>query len=122
MGGRTPGRAWRRAALTGRVAWGGLLLFAPGILLRPVGPTSTTALATLRVLGARHLTQTALTLRWPVPGVLVAGAAVDAVHALTALALAAADRRQRHAALADAAVATAWAVLGATTAHREEKP
>ncbi|WP_422735742.1 hypothetical protein ACN263_19045 [Micromonospora sp. WMMD729] len=102
------------------MAWGSLLLLAPGALLRPVGPPTPTAVATLRVLGARHLAQAALTLRWPASGVLVAGAAVDGLHTLTALGLAAADRRQRHAALADAAVAAVWAVLGATTGRHEE--
>ncbi|WBB71365.1 hypothetical protein O7602_16515 [Micromonospora sp. WMMD1128] len=121
MGRRRPGRALRGAAVTGRFAWGALLLLAPGTLLRPVGPATTAATTTLRVLGARHLAQTAVVLRWPAPGVLAAGAAVDGVHALTALALAAVDRRQRHAALADAAVAAAWAALGATVV-REEKP
>ncbi|MFI6133803.1 hypothetical protein [Micromonospora sp. NPDC051141] len=115
-------RALRRAVLTGRVAWGTLLLLAPGALLRPVDPTTPAALGTLRLLGARHLTQAAVTLRWPEPGVFAAGAAVDSVHALATLALAAADRRQRHAALADTAVAAVWAVLGATTARHEEKP
>ncbi|MDG4801411.1 hypothetical protein [Micromonospora sp. WMMD980] len=115
-------RALRRAVLTGRVAWGTLLLLAPGALLRPVGPTTAAATATLRVLGVRHLAQATVTLRWPAPGVLAAGAAFDGAHALTALALAAADRRQRHAALADAAVAAAWAALGAATARHEEEP
>ncbi|WP_431932273.1 hypothetical protein [Micromonospora sp. RP3T] len=114
-------RALRRAVLTGRVAWGTLLLLVPGALLRPVGPATPAARWTLRVLGARHLAQAAVTLRWPVPGVLVVGAAVDGAHALATLALAAADRRQRHAALADATVAAVWAVLGATTARYEEE-
>ncbi|MFI7070748.1 hypothetical protein COO58_13730 [Micromonospora sp. WMMA1996] len=121
MTGRPPGRALRRAALIGRVAWGALLLVAPGALLRPVGPATPAALATLRVLGARHLVQAAVTVRRPAPGTFLAGAAVDAVHALSTLALAAVDRRQRHAALADTAVAAVWAVLGATTARHEEE-
>ncbi|MBU8861713.1 MULTISPECIES: hypothetical protein [unclassified Micromonospora] len=122
MSRRTPGRALRRVALTGRVAWGVLLLVAPVALLRPVGPATPAALATLRVLGARHLAQAALTVRRPAPGTFLAGAAVDGIHALASLALAAADRRQRYAALADTAVAGVWAVLGATTARHEEEP
>lgn len=101
-----------------RLVWGGLLLLAPGALLRPVGPATRTAVATLRVLGARHLAQTAVAVRRPTPGVLTAGAAVDGLHALTALALAAADRRRRRAALVDAAVATTWSVLGVRGARR----
>ena len=122
MGHQQPGQTLRRAAVAGRLTWAVLLLLAPKELLRPVGPASTAALTTLRVLGARHLVQAAVTLRWPVPGMLAAGAAVDGIHALTALALAAADRRQRHAALADAAIAAAWAALGATAARDEEEP
>ncbi|WP_416904334.1 hypothetical protein [Micromonospora echinospora] len=110
------------AAVTGRVAWAGLLLLAPGTLLRPVGPTSTVAVATLRVLGARHLAQAAVTVHRPTPGTLGAGAAVDGIHAFTALALAAVDRRQRRAALADAAIAAAWAVLGTVAGRHEGEP
>ncbi|MFF4888260.1 hypothetical protein [Micromonospora chersina] len=48
-----------------------------------------------------------------------AGAAVDGIHALSALALAAADPRQRPAALTDSAAARA--ALGATAErHKEE--
>ncbi|WP_405431376.1 hypothetical protein [Micromonospora sp. NBC_00617] len=100
-----------------RLAWGGLLLLAPVWLLRPVDPVTTTAVVTLRVLGARHVAQTVVTLWRPTRGVFAGGAAVDAIHCVAALALAAVDRRQRPAALTDAAVAAAWAVLGAVVAR-----
>ncbi|MEU4660399.1 hypothetical protein AB0F83_01450 [Micromonospora chalcea] len=122
MGPRPPARTLCRAALIGRVAWGSLLLLAPAALLRPVGRATPAARATLRVLGARHLAQAAVTLRWPVPGVLVVGVAVDGTHALATLVLAATDRRQRHVALADTAAATAWAALGAAAVRHEEEP
>ncbi|MFI7427694.1 hypothetical protein ACIBPB_11980 [Micromonospora sp. NPDC049836] len=109
-----------RGAVGVRLVWAGLLLLAPGALLRPVGPATTAALTTLRVLGARHLVQTIVTSWRPTRAVLAAGAAVDGIHAVTALALAAADPRQRHAALADSAVATCWAALGATAAAHQK--
>ncbi|NES13743.1 MULTISPECIES: hypothetical protein [Micromonospora] len=108
----------RGVTVAARSAWGALLLLAPRALLRPVGPATTTAVVTLRVLGARHLVQAAVTVRRPTPGVFAAGAAVDGLHSLTALALAAVDRRQRSAALANAAVAAGWALLGALVAGR----
>lgn len=111
----------RGVAVAARLAWGGLLLLAPGALLRPVGPATTTAVATLRVLGARHLVQGAVTIWRPTRGVFAAGAVVDGLHSLTALALAAADRRQRPAALVDAAGAAGWALLGAAAARPEER-
>ncbi|MFC4149960.1 hypothetical protein ACFO0M_27220 [Micromonospora mangrovi] len=108
--------------LVGRLSWGALLLLAPGRLLRPLGPVGGEAIVTLRVLGTRHLAQAALTSAWPTSRGFAAGATVDAVHALAALTLAAVDRRQRRAALANAAVATGWALLGATAArHRGEQ-
>lgn len=112
----------RGVAVAARLAWGGLLLLAPGALLRPVGPATTTAVRTLRVLGARHLVQAAVTVRRPTRGVFAAGAAVDGLHALTDLALAAADRRQRPAALTDAAVAAGWMLLGAVVARDPGEP
>ncbi|MBQ1016803.1 hypothetical protein KBX71_02870 [Micromonospora sp. D93] len=116
MADRIPWLPPRSVAVTARLAWGGLLLLAPVALLRPVGPITTTAVMTLRVLGARHVAQTAVTLWRPTRGVFAAGAAVDGLHCATALVLAAADRRQRPAALTDAAVAATWAVLGVIVA------
>lgn len=105
-----------------RLAWAGVLLLVPGRLLRPVGPASTGAVVTLRVLGVRHAVQAVVTGLRPTPGVFAAGAAVDGLHSITSLALAAVDRRQRHAALTDAAVAAGWAVLGAVVARHRGEP
>ena len=74
------------------------------------------------MLGVRRAVQAVVTGLWPTPGVFFAGAAVDGLHSVTALALATADRRQRPAALTDAAVAAGWAALGAVVAeHRGEQ-
>ncbi|MFC0005582.1 hypothetical protein [Micromonospora siamensis] len=112
----------RHVLVVGRLAWGGLLLLAPGLPLRPLGPGTATAVGTLRVLGARHIVQAAATGARPTPRVFAAGAAVDAIHSLTALALAAVDRRQRPAALANAVVAAGWAALGVAVARQGGTP
>ncbi|SDZ20579.1 hypothetical protein SAMN05444365_10753 [Micromonospora pattaloongensis] len=105
-----------------RLGWGGLLLLTPGRLTRPVAPPTSPAVATLRVLGARHLVQAATTIRWHGSVVFATGAAVDGIHSMAALALAAVDRRQRRSAALDAAVAAALAVLGVViAAHQEDR-
>lgn len=108
----TRDRAVYATGAVARAAWGTLLLVAPGRLLQPFGPVTTTAVVTLRVLGLRHLAQAAVTFRRPTPVTLAFGAVVDGLHAGSALALAAVDRQQRRAALANAVTATGWAVLG----------
>ena len=65
-----------------------------------------------RILGARHLTQAVLSGVRPSPEVLAMGVWVDAVHSLTALGLAAADRDRARAGLIDTAVAGVWAGSG----------
>ena len=68
-----------------------------------------------RILGARHLAQAVLTLWRPRPAVLLAGAGIDACHAASMLALAAADPRVRRAGIADAVTAAAFTATGALT-------
>ncbi|MFU8871789.1 hypothetical protein [Micromonospora sp. SL4-19] len=116
----SPAPAWRTSAFA-RLAWGTTLILAPRRVLRRWGRASGLAVGTLRVLGVRHLAQAAVTLRRPVPVVLVAGAAADLLHASTALALAAVDRRQRRIALRDAAIAGGWAVLDLCAARRPRR-
>jgi hypothetical protein len=65
-----------------------------------------------RLLGARHLAQATLTALVPRPGVFVAGAGVDALHAASMVMLVAADRTARRAALTDAVVEAAFAASG----------
>ncbi|WP_018253813.1 hypothetical protein [Salinispora mooreana] len=101
-----------------RLVWGGLLLAAPGRVLRAMGghPGSTPS-AILRVLGVRHLVQAAVLLRWPTPEAFRLGAVADGLHALTAVALIA-DRRRRRLAVTDAAIATGWTVHDGVAASR----
>jgi hypothetical protein len=65
-----------------------------------------------RILGARQLTQAALSGFRPSPEVLAMGVWVDAVHASTALALAVIDPSRARAGLTDAAIAGIWAGAG----------
>ncbi|SCF09782.1 hypothetical protein GA0074695_3454 [Micromonospora viridifaciens] len=113
----TPAPVWHTSGLA-RLAWGATLVVAPRRVLRRLGHPSRLAVGTLRVLGVRHLAQAAVTLRRPVAVVLIAGAAADLLHAASALALAAVDRRQRRIALLDSAIAGGWAVLDGWAARR----
>ena len=98
-----------------RACYAAVLLCVPGpaLGLSTGQPPSPRARAVARVLGARHLAQAVLTLWRPSQAVLLAGAGVDACHAASMLALAAADPGLRHAGLADACAATAFTAAGA---------
>lgn len=114
--------------LVARVAWGVLLLAAPHVVLAVShgdDPHDRAARRVLRILGCRHLAQTAVELAGPRPAVQYLGAGVDGIHALTSAGLAALDRRWRRSAVIDAAVASGFAVgtgvtaraVGSTTEH-----
>lgn len=109
-------------ALTGaRVLWGSALLLAPGAMLGEArdAQTDRRARTFARVLGARQLAQAALVApRGSRDWVILAGAAVDAAHAATMVALAVLDRTRRKLALTNAFAATAFALAGAREAHR----
>lgn len=104
-------RHGRRLATT-RLLWAGALFVAPRQLLRLAGGTADpAALKVARVLGGRHALQGAVELAsWPRGRRL--GAAVDGLHALTALALAGLDPKRRRVALSDALVAGTFAADG----------
>ncbi|MFR9780234.1 hypothetical protein ACL02O_29780 [Micromonospora sp. MS34] len=110
-----------RTAAVARLVWGALLIAAPRWLLRPFGSVTPVAVVTLRALGIRHLAQGGLLLWHPTPVVLTLSTVADRAHGATALALAAVDRRQRYAALADAGIAAAWSATGRPAASRREK-
>ncbi|MGH9103803.1 MAG: hypothetical protein ACRDYD_12605 [Acidimicrobiales bacterium] len=107
------GRARELAVI--RAGWGVLLLAAPGAVLRAggMGAHASPWRSVVRVLGARHLAQ-ALTEPGAGRTSLRLGAAVDALHLLSDLALALADRRRRRPALSDAAVTAALGFAGLT--------
>ena len=107
-----------------RGAWGAALLLAPRRVLEGVGDRSPDrrAVRVARILGARHLTQALLSGLRPTPEVLAMGVWVDAVHAVTAAALAGVDRDRARTASADSVVAAGWAALGRHTLLHDPPP
>ncbi len=97
-----------------RCAWGAVLLIAPGAVLRavPHQRIDRPVRVFTRVLGVRHLAQAAIVGPRPTRGWILTGAAVDAAHASTmvALALLAPDRRRL--AATNVATASAFAAAG----------
>ena len=100
-----------------RACYGAALLCAPGpaLGLATGQAQSPRARLVVRILGARHLAQAVLTLWRPRRAVYLAGAGIDACHAASMLALAAAEPRVRGAGIADALAATAFTATGALT-------
>ncbi len=104
--------AFRRLELV-RGLWGLAVLVAPGRFLSAVGTGGDQTMVVIgRILGARHLTQAVLSGARPSPEVLAMGVWVDAVHALTALGLAAVSPSRTGVGLADAVGAAGWAAAG----------
>ncbi|MCR6490566.1 hypothetical protein M8542_47970 [Amycolatopsis sp. OK19-0408] len=99
-----------RGGAAARAVWGGGVLIVASRLPVP----RKVALA----LGLRHLAQAAVTLRRPDGVVARWGWTADVAHSLSMLGLAAVSRRWRAAALANAAVAAAWACVARTTRER----
>ena len=97
-----------------RAVWGAALMIGPRTILERVHGVraDSRSIAIARILGARHLTQAALSGIRPTPAVLALGIWVDTVHAGTALTLAAADHARARAGITDAAVAAGWAAAG----------
>ncbi|HEY5456182.1 MAG TPA: hypothetical protein VIJ96_12005 [Acidothermaceae bacterium] len=97
-----------------RAAWGTVLVSQPrrALALRDTARLSGLAVFAARLLGARQLTQAAITALAPTPRVIRFGAAVDTLHACTGIGLAVLVPRWRRTALADAAVAAGFAVGG----------
>lgn len=122
MGGVARVTVVRTSALT-RAIWGATLLGAPRSVLRVLGGRQTPlARATLRVLGARHLVQATATILHPSRVVLAAGAGLDGLHAVSALALAVVDPSQSRIAVTDAGIAATWIGLDVRAARRPHVP
>ena len=95
-----------------RTAYGLLLLLAPDAARRLLAMDATVpGSRVLRLLGGRQVLQGAVTLVWPARPVLTAGAVVDGVHALTAVAYAAAGGPRRRAGTTSAVLSAAAAGL-----------
>ena len=97
-----------------RAGYGVALVLAPGRLIhlatgRPPGRRTCW---TARVLGTRHLVQTALTAAAPTPAVFAVGGQVDTLHATSMLLLAAVSQGGRRAALTDVLTEAAFAAAG----------
>jgi len=113
-----------------RACYGGLLLAAPRRMLTGCTPgqAGPRTLGVVRVLGARHLLQAALTAgvlsacgpseESPPGRALRAGSGVDTAHAASMLGLALAHRPLRRAALADALLESSLAAFGIIAARR----
>ncbi|GAB3809255.1 hypothetical protein [Micromonospora zhanjiangensis] len=108
-----------RTMEAGRAVWGVLLIVAPGAVLRAAGSADRrVARNTMRVLGARHVAQAALSGLRPRRTTVAVGALVDALHAASDVAIAAVDPRYRRIATIDAVVTAAWSGLGGREATR----
>jgi hypothetical protein len=115
--------AERAAVPALHAAWGAVLVCIPARLLELTGGVpSPTASRVLRVLGARHLSQAAITAARPGPAALRMGSAVDMLHAASCAGLALADARWRRAAALGCFGATALAAAGLAAARRPEPP
>jgi hypothetical protein len=102
-----------------RAAYGLLLTTAPGLVVRAYGGQPVPADRTVaRILGWRQLIQAAACAGAPEAQVLLLGVEADAAHALSAVALAAADRPRRRAGLTEALLASSLAAAGVAAARR----
>lgn len=102
---------------------GGCELLAPTFVAGIVEsqPIDVATRRTIRVLGVRHLVQSALEAAAPRPDVVRVGMTIDALHLLTMVAygLGASDPARRRLARTDAVVASAFALSGLLAiAHR----
>jgi hypothetical protein len=97
-----------------------LLLLAPQRAMTALAgmPIDRPTRITARVLGARELVQTELMRRHPSRAVRLTGAGVDAVHALSMLALSRTDSSRRGPARRSAVSASVWALSEAMCAVR----
>jgi hypothetical protein len=102
-----------------RTLVGGALLARPRRLLAVVSGQNPdeNVVVYARVLGARHLSEAAVLWRWTAPTVVRTGAAVDAIHAASAVALVKSRHHPRLATL-NVASASTFALLGAALARR----
>jgi hypothetical protein len=114
---RTPPKGTTRALSAVLAAWGTAMLARPEQVARLAAPHGSRPDAWIvRLLGGRQLLQHALILYRPTRGVVLAGAAVDTLHALSMLGAAALWRQYRRPALLSAATAGGSAAAAAVLA------
>lgn len=105
--------------LVARTCLGLVEVLAPGVPGRVGGfRVDGRARQVVRVLGVRDMLQAAVTASKPSRAVLVSGAAVDGLHALSMVGLGLVDRRRRRAAGVSAAVAGLLAVAQVASVPR----
>jgi len=110
----------RRAAPLAQAATGAVLLTRPEALVALVsGSGAHPANWIVRVLGARMTAQGCVAVARPRRGLLLAGAAVDALHAASMVLIARAEPSYRRPAIASAVAAAVFAV--ASTAAASER-
>ncbi len=100
----------RRVSIA-RVLLGAVQLVRPTWVARD-GADDELTIGAIRLLGARDMTQGVITLLRPSRRVIRLGAAVDTIHALSMVGLAAVDRPRRVTALTSVAYAAGCAVAG----------
>jgi hypothetical protein len=103
-----------RYAVAARVTWGVSLLLAPGTVIRVVSrePVDRVSGRVGRVLGLRHLAQALTIERGGTRNWILAGASIDAAHALSMVGVATIGGKYGRLAALDAAIAGGWAVSG----------
>jgi hypothetical protein len=122
---RGPATPDRRHTVSGlaaiRAAWGTALLLAPDAVLRAVARERCDARTrrVTRVLGGRELVQGMVAARHRSRSSILAGAAVDATHAATMVALALSRPVYRRPATASALTAASFALAGLRKALRK---
>jgi hypothetical protein len=113
------GRRRTRLLAGASAAWGAVQLAAPERVAHAVQGASPRALVwAARVLGARVVVQNAVVLGRPARAIVLAGAAVDALHALSMVPAALLWPEYRRPALVSGGLAAVNAVLGVATAPR----
>ena len=107
-----------------RAGLGAAQVLYPGVASRllVIQPLDRCSRGVIRVLGMRQLCQALFTRTQPSVAVLLLGAEVDAAHAVSMVTLALCSRRWRGAALADAMIATLFALAGAAAARWGDRP
>ncbi|MGW5361168.1 hypothetical protein [Actinopolymorpha pittospori] len=117
-------RVLRHSLEATRAGYGSLQVTVPNLLATRLlaAPLTPVERRAARVLGARHVVQAAATAALPTPAAYRLGAGVDGLHALSMVALAAADASRRRIAVAEAVSAGVFAVAGLCVARALSGP